>query len=132
MAANDRFHGRKQLIIKLASLIQVVLVDDSTKRRWKLLLLLGTHFIERLVSGAGSIDTLFTITSPLCWSTELVGIFSSARNAFSTVVSGIAMWCLKSYVRDEWWCILSCVSSTAAFVLRYFVKTTVMMFASMF
>ena len=104
--------------------------DDGTRRRWKLCVILLAFFLCSTVKVGDSIDTLFEMNSPLCWTSDIVSYFMSAEVAFISASAVITMYLLKCCLRDIG---IALTSGTMAIVhLTYmaFIQNSIMMYIS--
>ncbi|KAI0224064.1 hypothetical protein LSAT2_024899 [Lamellibrachia satsuma] len=75
--------------------------DDDTRRRWKLCVLLFALFMCAAVRNGDSVDTLFEMNRPLCWTSDIIGYFMSAQIAVVSAGAVLTLRLLKCCMRDE-------------------------------
>ena len=104
--------------------------DDGTRRRWKLCVILLAFFLCSTVKVGDSIDSLFEMNSPLCWTSDIVSYFMSAEVAFISASAVVTMRLLKCCLRDIGIALTSGTMAIVHFTYMAFVQNSTMMFIS--
>jgi Major Facilitator Superfamily len=97
-------------------------------RRWRVLVLLGAFFITSLPAFNFSVGTLFEMNHPLCWTINMVGVFSGLSLGVSTAGALIVAPLMKRCMSDIAIATLAGLSSVATNVYKAFVQNSWMMF----
>ena len=70
---------------------KLYIVDDGTKRRWKLQVLTLSYMVE-IIFMMGGIFTLFEMNAPLCWDSVFIGYYSATSDTIRAF-GGLAGTC---------------------------------------
>ncbi|XP_052272161.1 proton-coupled folate transporter-like isoform X2 [Dreissena polymorpha] len=94
------------------------------KRRSAYLILITAYFFQELVSThRSSIEILYQLGRPFCWSAEKIGLFSAARHFTQGIAGMVLIVPLKSCMSDITLTIVSAIFCTGSFVLEAFAIT---------
>ena len=104
--------------------------DDGTRRRWKLSVLIAAFFLCSVVKVGDSVDQLFEMNRPLCWTSEVIGNFLSAEVAVISAGAVLSMRLLKCCMRDGGIALTSGLMGVVHNVYTAFVQNSIMMYIS--
>ena len=104
--------------------------DDDTRRRWKLCVLLCAVFVCGVAKMGYCVDTLFEMNSPLCWTSDIIGYFLSAKVAVVAAGAVLSMRLLKCCMQDGGIALTSCLMGVVRSAYTAFVQNSAMMYIS--
>ena len=104
--------------------------DDDTRRRWKLCVLLFALFVCAAVRNGDSVDTLFEMNRPLCWTSDIIGYFMSAQTAVVSAGAVLTLRLLKCCMRDEGIALIAGLWGVVHNAYTAFVQNPTMMYVS--
>ncbi|KAI0232530.1 Proton-coupled folate transporter, partial [Lamellibrachia satsuma] len=102
--------------------------DDDTRRRWKLCVLLCAVFVCGVAKMGYCVDTLFEMNSPLCWTSDIIGYFLSAKVAVVGAGAVLSMRLLKCCMQDGGIALTSCLMGVVRSAYTAFVQNSAMMY----
>ena len=114
----------------IAKTAQVLTKDDATERRWKLCVILAAFFLCSVVKEGDVIDPFFQMNRPLCWTSDVVGIFQSADVAVISVGAVIFMRLMQCCMRDGGIALTCGLLGVVHNVYTAFVQNSTMMYIS--
>ncbi|XP_045161917.2 proton-coupled folate transporter-like isoform X2 [Mercenaria mercenaria] len=80
------------------------------------------------VLGRSSIETLYQLNAPFCWTPQKLGLFSSLRTLLLQVVGMISIALFKLFLDDDSIAIIGSISFAASFITEGLAKNDVMIY----
>ncbi|KAH3717131.1 hypothetical protein DPMN_059910 [Dreissena polymorpha] len=88
-------------------------------RRWKYNTLLSVFtFTMFSALGRGSVEPLFQLGEPFCWSSEKLGQFTAARSLMQQICGMGLIKVFQKFMTDESIAIMGCISFTIGYVIE--------------
>ncbi|KAK6181348.1 hypothetical protein SNE40_009220 [Patella caerulea] len=98
-------------------------------KRYAYLIALGVFFFGVVTFlGRSTLETIYQLGDPFCWSPITIGYFGAVRQTAQCIFSLVALKILQYFVREEVIGIISCLASVAGFLLEGFADTSLMMY----
>lgn len=114
-------------------MLDVYISKTFKKRRVAYILLISAFFFEEMTNAhRSSIEILYQLGQPFCWSAGTIGVFSAARHATECVAGILFIAPLKTFLSDVSIAIWSTVSNAASFVLEACARTDTAMYLGRF
>lgn len=124
--------SRIQMSVFLGQIFSLCTKVENISRGVSYILIYLLIFFIYNMPSSGSITTIFTLSSPLCWSSERIGWFSAVSSIVvfvgGTAILKILQICFKN-IRDELVVILGLLSSVASYILFGLSTTDQMIYA---
>ncbi|XP_052274098.1 proton-coupled folate transporter-like isoform X2 [Dreissena polymorpha] len=109
----------KSALCMLKRMTHIYTNNAFKKRRSAYLILITAYFFQELVSThRSSIEILYQLGRPFCWSAEKIGLFSAARHFTQGIAGMVLIVPLKSCMSDITLTIVSAIFCTGSFVME--------------
>ncbi len=116
-------------ILHVKKMWALLTVDNESKRRWKLqLLLVALSLINAIDTGNGDIQTYKLLKSPLCFTSVLIGDFTAVMFVIKLTFGAVILKLVYRYLKEIWMVIVSCLSATTYNFLFAFASSTEFVF----
>ncbi|WAR23873.1 PCFT-like protein [Mya arenaria] len=119
----------KSVWATFSRMTDIYLKNDFQKQRSTYLLLIMSYFFLELVSvHRPSLEILYQLGRPFCWSPSKIGMFSAARNATQGFAGIVLIAPLKRCFSDNSIALMSIVFCTGSFVLEGLAQTDLQLY----
>ncbi|WAR18385.1 PCFT-like protein [Mya arenaria] len=98
--------------------------------RWRYIVAIVVFYFTMFdVLGRNSVETLYQMNAPFCWSPTKLGLFGAVRSLLQQIFGMFVIAILKRLsMEDDTIAIVGCVSYGISFVIEGFAKTDVMLY----
>ena len=118
---------------KVKTVFEMLFGATNKGRRWMYFILL---FIFNLTAFATfvrtSVETLYLLDSPFCWTPEKLGYYSSAKSLLQNIIGMGLLKLMQTKMSDESIAMLGCVSFAGNFVIEGIAQNDLFMYIGMY
>ncbi|XP_076096165.1 lysosomal proton-coupled steroid conjugate and bile acid symporter SLC46A3-like [Mytilus galloprovincialis] len=98
-------------------------------KRWVFVVLIITFAMSALtVLSRTSVDSLYFVSAPFCWSSITIGLYTGIRIVLWNIGGVILIIILQICTTDEVISLVGCITTTAALIIQGLAKTNFMMY----
>ncbi|CAG2237105.1 unnamed protein product [Mytilus edulis] len=102
-------------------------------KRWVFVVLIITFAMSALtVLSRASVDSLYFVSAPFCWSSITIGLYTGIRTVLWNIGGVILIIILQICTTDEVISLVGCITTTAALIIQGLAKTNLMMYIGMY
>ncbi|XP_045186641.2 solute carrier family 46 member 3-like [Mercenaria mercenaria] len=125
----DKRNLRESTFEKIKTIYNLFLGESNRGRRWMYNTLMFVFLLTMFTSfGRQSVEPLYQLDTPFCWSPEKLGYFSALKNLLQQIFGMGVIKLFQQAMSDEAIAMLGCVSFGASFVLEGFAQTDILMY----
>lgn len=125
----DKRELRESTFDKIKAIFNLFFGENNKGRRWMYNTLMLVFLLTVFSSfGRQSVEPLYLLDAPFCWSSEKLGNFSSLKNLLQQIFGMGVIKLLQKAMSDEAIAMLGCVSFGASLVLEGLAQSDILMY----
>lgn len=125
----DKRSMNESVFEKLKTIYSLFFGESNRGRRWMYNSLMFVFLLTMFTSfGRQSVEPLYQLGSPFCWSPEKLGYFSSLKSLLQQIFGMGVIKLLQKVMSDEAIAMLGCVSFGASFVIEGLAQSDLLMY----
>ena len=103
--------------------------QESKVKRWKyILLILSLTFIAIPAMNRGSIETLYQLGRPFCWTATKIGWFGAMKTGLASLLGMAGVFILQKFIADDTIALIGTLSGLFSLVLEGMATTNFVMY----
>ncbi|XP_060575998.1 lysosomal proton-coupled steroid conjugate and bile acid symporter SLC46A3-like [Ruditapes philippinarum] len=125
----EKRNPNESILIKLKTAYDLFFGSFNRGRRWMYNILMVTFTLTMFtVFGRSSVEPLYQLGTPFCWSPEKLGYYGGLKSLLQQMI-GMGMVKLMQWIMsDEAIAMFGCLSFSAAYVMEGFARTDIIMY----
>ena len=125
----DKRNLQESTFDKITTIFKLFFGESNKSRRWMYNTLMLVFLLTMFTSfGRQSVESLYLLDTPFCWSSEKLGNFTSLKMLLQQIFGMGVIKLLQKAMSDEAIAMLGCVSFGASFVLEGLAQTDILMY----
>ncbi|KAH3845070.1 proton-coupled folate transporter-like [Dreissena polymorpha] len=125
----DKRNSEDSVFDKMSTSFSLFFSSANAGRRWMYNILMLVFAITMFdIFGSDSVEPLYQLGVPFCWSPEKLGYYSAAKNLLQNAVGMGLIKCMQAVMTDESIAMIGCVTFAANFVAEGLAKTDLVMY----
>ncbi|XP_045187997.2 solute carrier family 46 member 3-like [Mercenaria mercenaria] len=125
----EKRNSNESIFLKLKTAYDLFFGSFNKGRRWMYNTLILTFALALFtVFGRGSVEPLYQLDAPFCWTSVKLGFFGALRNFMQSIVGMGMVKAMQMVMSDEAIAMIGCLSFSAAYILEGFAKNDILMY----